>query len=167
MYRFIRRKDIPYILITIIIGIFIHSIYDFSGKNPITGLITPVNESIWEHLKLLFFPFLLVSLIEYSLQRPMPAGFFAARLTGVWIGMLSIIFLFYGYSGILGKSFVFIDILLFFIGIIISYYVSFKFIRKLHRFDSLTIFLCWSFTILLFFIFTCFPPELPLFLPPI
>ena len=96
MYRFIRRRDIPYILITITVGVFAHSIYEFSGKNPITGLIAPVNESVWEHLKILFFPFLLASLIEYYMQRPASAAFFSSHLIGVWTGILSIIFLFYG-----------------------------------------------------------------------
>lgn len=167
MYRFIHRKDIPYILITIIVGIFAHSMYEFSGNNPITGLIAPINESIWEHLKILFFPFLLATLIEYYLQRPSPVSFFAAHFAGIWTGMLSIMFLFYGYSGILGRNFVFIDILLFFIGVIVAYYVSFKFAKKFHGQELLTVFLCWIFTILLFFILTCFPPELPLFLPPV
>ena len=166
MYRFIRRRDIPYILITITVGILAHSIYEFSGKNPITALIAPVNESVWEHLKILFFPFLLASLTEYYMQRPASAAFFSSHLIGVWTGMLSIIFLFYGYSGIFGRSFVPVDIFLFFIGVITAYYISFKCARKFNKLEPLTVFLLWIFTILLFFIFTCFPPELPLFLPP-
>lgn len=167
MYRFIRRKDLPYMSVTAAVGFLAHFLYDFSGKNPITALITPVNESVWEHLKLLFFPYLLTSLGEYFLQRPPAAGFFAARFAGVWTGMLSIVFLYYGYSGILGKNFTPVDILLFLAGVVISYYSSFKFSKKLRQRELLTVFLFWTFTILLFFIFTCFPPELPLFLSPV
>lgn len=167
MHRLIRRKDLPYILITIIMGISAHFMYEYSGKNPVTALITPVNESVWEHLKLLFFPFLLSSAAEYCLARPDPAAFFTARFAGVWTGMASIVFLYYGYSGSLGRNFVSVDILLFFIGVAAAYCTSFKYGRKFRNLEPLTIFLCWMFTIVLFFIFTCFPPELPLFLPPI
>ncbi len=164
MYRIIRRKDLPYILITIVTGIFAHFIYEFSGKNPVTALIAPINESVWEHLKLLFFPFLLTSLTEYYLRRPAPAPFFAARFVGVWTGMFSIVFLYYGYSGMIGRNFTPADIFLFIFGVVISYYASVKFSKRLRFQEPLTIFLCWAFSALLFFIFTCFPPELPLFL---
>lgn len=167
MYQLVRHRELPYILITIIIGISAHFMYEFSGYNPVTALIAPVNESVWEHLKLLFFPFLLASVTEYFLRRPAPAAFFAARFAGVWTGMLAIIFLYYGYSGILGKNYAPVDILLFFTGIITAYCVSSKYGKKLRRRESITIFLYWTFTVLLFFIFTCFPPELPLFLPPV
>lgn len=167
MYGIIRRKDLPYILITIIIGIFAHFMYEYSGKNPITALIAPVNESVWEHLKLLFFPFLLSTLAEYYLRQPEPASFFTARFIGVWSGIFSIVFLYYGYSGILGKIIAPIDILLFLIGVVLTYYISFKLGRKIRPLEPLTIFLCWIVSILLFFIFTCFPPELPLFSPPL
>lgn len=166
MYRFIRRKDVPYILFTMILGSLNHFLYGFSDQNPVTALIAPVNESVWEHMKLLFFPFLLFSLVEYYFRRPDAAAFFGSRFAGVWAGMLSIIILYYGYSGILGKSFVVIDILLFFIGVVIAYRTSSKLGRLFHRQTPLNIFLWWTVTILLFFIFTCFPPELPLFLPP-
>lgn len=34
----------------------LHFVYDWSGEATIVGLFTPVNESVWEHLKLLFWP---------------------------------------------------------------------------------------------------------------
>lgn len=166
MYRFIRRKDIPYILFTMILGSLNHFLYEFSEQNPVTALIAPVNESVWEHMKLLFFPVLLFSLIEYGFRRPAPATFFAARFAGVWTGMLSIIFLYYGYSGILGASFVVIDILLFFVGVLITYSTSLRLCKRFQNQNPLHIFLWWIFTVLLFFLFTCFPPEFPIFLPP-
>lgn len=166
MYRFIRRKDLPYILFTMILGSLDHFLYEFSAQNPVTALIAPVNESVWEHMKLLFFPFLLFSLIEYCFRRPEPAAFFGSRFAGVWTGMLSIIFLYYGYSGILGKSFVCVDILLFFVGVLITYSISFRLRKRFQNQEPLNIFLWWAFTVLLFFFFTCFPPEFPIFLSP-
>lgn len=166
MHRFIRRKDLPYILLTMIIGVFAHFLYEFSGKNPVTALITPINESVWERLKLLFFPFLLSTAAEYCLTHPDPAVFFTVRFAGVWTGMCAVVFLYYGYSGILGRNFTPVDILLFLVSVIAAYHISSKFSKKSRYPETITIFLCWMFTVLLFFIFTCFPPELPLFLPP-
>lgn len=166
MHRFIRRKDLPYILFTMILGSLNHFLYKYSGENPLTALIAPISESVWEHMKLLFFPFLLFTLIQYFFQRPEPASFFASRIAGIWTGMVFVILLYYGYSGILGRNYGAADIFLFFVGVVIAYRSSAKWSRILKKQAPLNIFLCWAAAILLFFFFTCFPPELPLFLPP-
>ena len=44
------------ILCVSILGTLLHFTYRWSGRNPLIGLIAPVNESVWEHMKLLFFP---------------------------------------------------------------------------------------------------------------
>ena len=50
------------ILCVSILGTLLHFTYRWSGRNPLIGLIAPVNESVWEHMKLLFFPMLLFGL---------------------------------------------------------------------------------------------------------
>jgi len=35
-----------------ILGTLSHFFYDWSGQNIIVGMFCPVNESVWEHLKL-------------------------------------------------------------------------------------------------------------------
>ena len=52
------------ILFTLIIGTLLHFTYEWSGENPFVALYSPVNESVWEHLKLLFFPVLLYTFFE-------------------------------------------------------------------------------------------------------
>ena len=42
-----------------VLGVLLHFTYEWSGDNAVVGLFSAVNESTWEHLKLLFFPFLL------------------------------------------------------------------------------------------------------------
>ena len=44
------------ILFTIILGSLSHFFYGWSGNFFLVGFFSPVNESVWEHLKLLFFP---------------------------------------------------------------------------------------------------------------
>nr|WP_236945659.1 DUF6512 family protein [Enterocloster clostridioformis] len=50
------------ILSVSLLGTLLHFTYRWSGRNPLIGLIAPVNESVWEHMKLLFFPMLLFGL---------------------------------------------------------------------------------------------------------
>ena len=44
--------------LTALIGTGLHFLYDWMPFQ-LVGMIAPVNESVWEHLKLLFWPFLL------------------------------------------------------------------------------------------------------------
>jgi hypothetical protein len=41
-------------------GAALHFLYE-AVPNPLTALISPINESVWEHLKLLFWPMLLTA----------------------------------------------------------------------------------------------------------
>ena len=36
------------------LGVLSHFLYDWSGQNKIVGIISSINESTWEHLKLTF-----------------------------------------------------------------------------------------------------------------
>lgn len=44
-----------------VLGTALHFLYDWV-PNALTALVAPVNESVWEHLKLLFYPTLLAGL---------------------------------------------------------------------------------------------------------
>ena len=45
------------IIFAIILGTLLHFTYKWSNKNMLVGAFSAVNESTWEHLKLLFFPY--------------------------------------------------------------------------------------------------------------
>ena len=47
MIRIIPRQSFPYMIVTMILGTLNHFLYDWSGKNPVIALFTPVNESVW------------------------------------------------------------------------------------------------------------------------
>ena len=53
---------------TIITGTFFHFLFDLTNGSRVAALISPVNESIWEHIKLLFFPMFVYALLEYYLS---------------------------------------------------------------------------------------------------
>lgn len=166
----IKKWHIAGAIFCIIAGSLLHFVYEWSGFHPLFGLIGSVNESVWEHLKLLFFPFLLSMILELWIYGKDISGFFASKAIGVIAGMFFITSVFYTYSGITGKSFVPIDILIFILGVMVSYKVSYKYIKTTFkhpkRADLLGFAAFLIFTIL-FCMYTFSPPSLGIFKPPI
>ena len=52
------------IIFTFLAGTLLHFAYEWSGTNFWVGLFAPVSESTWEHMKLLFFPMLIYSMVS-------------------------------------------------------------------------------------------------------
>lgn len=168
LYKYINKKDLPYAIIAILLGCLNHFLYQLSKGAAIAALFCPVNESTWEHLKLLFFPFLFVSVCQYIRCRPQALRFFYYRFLAVFCGMLSIIALFYTYTGVIGQDFVVIDILIFVFSILFSFFMSSFFERKKWAIPSQTVvFSLWILVSICFFTFTCYPPGIPLFFSPL
>ena len=77
-----KRKWYLTALAAIAAGGGLHFLYDL-WPNPLTAVFAPVNESVWEHLKLLYWPFLAAS---FFLMRDNPdrrrswSAFLAAQL---------------------------------------------------------------------------------------
>ncbi len=61
----IKNYQIFSIVFTFILGTLLHFTYNLSGENIIVGSFSAINESVWEHLKLLYFPMLLTLIIGY------------------------------------------------------------------------------------------------------
>ena len=55
---------------SILAGVLLHFVYDWI-PNAVTALIAPVNESLWEHTKLIYWPYLAAALL---LNRGRPGG---------------------------------------------------------------------------------------------
>lgn len=150
-----------------IFGTLFHFAYEWSKENPVVGLFTPVNESTWEHMKLLFFPMLIYVLFEYyQLKTEFPEILWGG-LTGVLIGTLAIPFLFYGYTGIIGKNYMIADIAIFFISVIVGFLISYsladgEFSKGYKIVVTVTIILM----IIAFVVFTYNPPNAGIFMVP-
>ncbi len=153
---------------SLIAGTLFHFIYQWSGNSAIIALISPINESIWEHLKLLFFPTLFYAILEYFLLHGAYPNYIAAKLVSVIIGMSAIITLFYTYTGIIGHDIFLFDIAIFIFAVILTYLLSFRFMTRppfLTMDWALSLGLLLLIT-LLFVAFTFAPPSLPLFQSP-
>lgn len=100
-----------------VLGVLLHFTYEWSGDNAVVGLFSAVNESTWEHLKLLFFPFLLLTILEVLLRGNMlPEQFLPARVLGILAGMGGIVVGFYTLRGVLGRNYDALNIALYFAG---------------------------------------------------
>lgn len=155
------------ILFTVILGTLSHFFYDWSGQGALIGLVTPVNESTWEHMKLVFFPMLLWTLlVSPRLSREYPA-ISGALLLGNILGTFSVPVLFYTYTGILGRDVFVLDIAVFLAAVLTAFYFAWKKkdSRMILQFQSL-IWILTGIFIILFFVFTFSPPGIGLFAEP-
>ena len=137
--KYVDRQDLPFFLLVVFLGCINHFVYDWSHGLALAALFCPVSESTWEHLKLLFFPFLLSSLLYYYKYKPRTARFLYSRFLGAVCGICSIIVLFYTYTGITGQSFLIIDILIFCLSTGLSFLMSSFFYQTLSSIPSSTV----------------------------
>lgn len=166
MSKYINRSDLPAILAVAILGSLNHFLYDWTGGSSFVALFCPINESPWEHLKLLLFPFLFVTLGTAVLCRSRSRRFFYCRFLGVVCGMTFTLISFYTYTGIWGSHVLILDLLIFFLSVVLSFSAARIFFRALKQIPSANvIFTLWGAGIFFFFVFTCFPPGIPLFFP--
>lgn len=151
-------------LFTIIIGTFMHFAYEWSGDSFLVGLIAPVNESTWEHMKLIFFPMLFYSIFSiYKLKDFYPC-IATGMSAGLLLGTFLIPVLFYTYTGILGFHILWMDIAVFVLSVLIAFIISY-YLTKTCCFRNYKFFLLFFTFILMlsFFLFTVFPPQIGIF----
>ena len=147
------------------IGTLLHFLYDICGKSVILAPFSAVNESTWEHMKILFIPMLIYALIENKFIGVRYPNLFSAKLLGILLGLILIPVLFYSYTGIIGRSVDFINIAIFFIVAAVVYYVETLLIKNRATLGIkpkiALIIICLIF--LTFAITTFIQPDIPLF----
>ncbi|MBD3253951.1 MAG: hypothetical protein GF383_02610 [Candidatus Lokiarchaeota archaeon] len=152
-------------LFIMIVGSLLHFLYEWTGSFYPIGAISAVNESVWEHLKMGFWPVIFFAPLEYRMIKEDVQNFIVAKTLASYIIPLTIIAIFYSYTAILGRNFLLFDGLSFIIAIIIGQIVSFKIltINELNRTFPIITFVLICLLGLSFVFFTYFTPELPIF----
>jgi Na+/H+-dicarboxylate symporter len=108
-------RMIPALMVALLMGVGLHDLFQL-WPSIITEFIAPVNESIWEHVKIVLFPLLLVEFLFY------PKTHRTNGLTAILLvcgGMLVLAWLYHVAWG--GRLFV-VDLVLF-AGTILLYFV--------------------------------------------
>ena len=155
------------IVFVLVAGTLSHFLYEWSGQNYFAGLISPVNESVWEHMKLIFFPMLAFTLILLCRYRKTYPCAVCALLTGILTGTLLIPVLFYAYTFVVGKDLFFMDIAIFIFSTLIGFLISSKIMKSCHSKPKCILPCILVLLLLLCFIFfTYAPPDMALFSDP-
>jgi hypothetical protein len=67
------------IIFIIVLGSNLHFTFEWSGSQAVVGVFSAVNESVWEHLKLGFWPAVVFALIEFKYLKKLTNNFLFAK----------------------------------------------------------------------------------------
>lgn len=155
-------------IFTGILGVLLHFLFDWSEGSVVAAPFSAVNESIFEHLKLLFFPMFFFALLEAGYIGEKYNNFWCVKLVGIALGVVLIPVIYYTINGIFGTTRDWVNIAIFFVTAAISYLVE----TKLFNQNSIscksprTALLILLLIVLVFVVLTFVPLHIPLFEDP-
>ena len=144
--------------VILILGVLFHFAYDFFNVE-ILKIIFPYNESIFEHLKLIVFPSIIFMIFDIIFTKDR-RGIFSYYTSGIIVACVFMIASYYTYSGIIGKNIDYVNIIIFFLCVIIIMYYRMK---KITLFDGANSVIAFVILMLFIEIFTFYPTDINLF----
>ena len=153
--------------VTALLGTVLHFLFDWSGGALWIAPFSGVNESTWEHMKLLFWPMLLFAIIQSFFFREIK-DFWCVKLRGILLGISLIPIIFYTYNGVISHSPDWINIAIFFISAATAYIYETKLLKsELRSCGSPKIAMTiLALVALLFVVFTFVTPKIGIFKDP-
>ena len=149
-------------------GTLLHFLYDWTGGNVLVSPFSGVNESTWEHMKLLFWPLFLFALVQWLFFKDQE-NYWCVKLAEILLGLTLIPVLFYTYNGVFGKSPDWINIAIYYITALLVFLFEW-WVFKNDRLQCKYPRLAFAIVCLiggLFVAFTFAPPQIPLFQDPL
>ena len=167
------KRDVPFwqfagFCLVSLGGTLLHFLYEWSGNALVVAPFSGVNESVWEHMKLLYVPWLLFALFQSRFFRDY-RGFWWVKLVGMTAGLWLVPALYYTYNGAFGQSPDWLNITLFFVAAATAFWVEYRLFRR-GAFARWNGALPLGLVVLmgaLFVVFTFLPPQVPLFRDPL
>jgi hypothetical protein len=165
----ILRWELGGIAFVVVLGSVLHFAFEWSGRAIPIAPIAAVNESVWEHLKLGFWPALIYAALEYGRFGKSAHNFSSAKTLGVYLIPITIVVLYYAYTAILGHGLLQVDIAIFVVAVIVGQLVSYKLLiasplpARLNRFAPIAL----AVLAILFVLFTFYTPQVSLFRDPV
>ena len=151
-------------IFVIVLGTLSHFFYDWSNNSFVVGFFSPVNESTWEHMKLVFFPMLLFSFFANSRLKSIYPCITSSLLFGILIGTFLIPIFFYTYTGILGYNVFILDLITFILAVICAFFSVYRLTLSCRMQNHTTIlFIAVCVVFVCFVLFTVYPPSIALF----
>jgi hypothetical protein len=149
-------------------GTILHFLYEWLGKSAWIAPFSGVNESTWEHMKLLFWPMLIFAVVQGFFFRDRK-DFWCVKLRGILSGITLIPVIFYTYNGVIGHSPDWINIAIFFVAAAIAYIYETKLFNenKLSCRSQKGALAALIVIGILFVVFTFATPEISIFRDPL
>ena len=150
-------------------GSALHFAFELSEFWKPLALFSSVNESTWEHLKMYFWPGLIVALVQYTYTRDISNNYWLAKFISLIVTPLGIIISYYGYLSItlplFGTGFFMMDLMTMVIGLSCGSIAAYKTMMtpKIKGLPKKYIFSGYLLLVMMFATFTYFPPEIFLF----
>ncbi len=150
------------------LGTLLHFLFELTNLL-IFAPISAVNESTWEHMKILFMPCFIFAIIESLTLYKKVKGFFNVKFIATLVATLTIPLLFYTYNGAIGKSPFYVDILIFYIASFVNSLISYKLLKtpKTNPKSGVCGLIGLLLLFLAFAISTFYPSSLPIFIDPL
>ena len=155
------------IVFTLILGTLLHFTFEWSNQNLFVGSFSAVNESVWEHLKLIYFPMLITAVIGSFFFEGKQSNYLCIKTKAILLAMAFVVVFFYTYTSIIGTNFAILDIGSFVVAIILSSYYTYQKVQMSVSCNYLLAILILLILFLCFVLFTFFPPHIELFQDPI
>ena len=149
-------------------GTILHFLYGWTGESILVAPFSGVNESTWEHMKLLFWPLFLFAVVQRLFFRDQE-NYWCVKLLGILLGLALIPVLFYTYNGVFGKSPDWVNIAIFYISALLVFlfeWWAFKQDLMQCKYPRLA-FAAICLIGVLFVVFTFTPPQIPLIQDPL
>ena len=149
-------------------GTILHFLYEWTGGSILVSPFSGVNESTWEHMKLLFWPLFVFALVQRLFFRDQK-NYWCVKLAEILLGLALIPVLFYTYNGVFGISPDWINIAIFYITALLVYLFEWWAFKKdwLQCKHPRLAFTAICLIGVLFVVFTFAPPQIPLFQDPL
>lgn len=168
MGRVIRKWELIGIAVISCVGAAMHFAFEGSGELPVVGVFAAVNESVWEHLKLTYWPTLLYAAIEYPKVKNLTQNFITAKTTSLYVMPAAIVGLYYAYTAITHTESLAADITIFVVAVALGQLASYRLLLRKpspHLFVPALIGLVFMGVI--FGVFTFRTPHLTIFRDPV
>ena len=157
-------KGVP---ILFFIGSILHFTYTLFGESIFVGLFSPVNESVWEHSKMILWPMILWWVLYYCFRgtnyKIDKNRWFSSALWALLTSLIAMPMLYYFYTSAFGVELLWVDIIILFLAILFGQLLGLHSYRHGKYISSHIVLAIFSILILMFILFTFCPPKVPWF----
>lgn len=156
------KKIILNSLIIFSLSFLLHNFYSYLPSF-FSSIIAPVNESIWEHNKMIFSSYMLLLLIEYLFYKHKNNNYVTANVVASLFNIVIFLLIYIPIYKLFGEHLL-TTLIIYFITILISSYIKFL-IEKRKNNKKLNLILGFSIIVIysIFLVFTYYPLKIELF----